>query len=120
MTKYINDNNFDIKCEHLVKDEVTLEKMQDCLKNNGCIFVRVWLDTGHYVIITKIMKNKVYIFDPYYLDKNKYKDKCVKIVLNKPFTHNRVVSLDRLFSNTKKDFSMGEVNLRECVLMNRE
>jgi len=120
MTKYINDNNFDIKCEHLVKDEVTLEKMQDCLKNNGCIFVRVWLDTGHYVIITKIIKNKVYIFDPYYLDKNKYKDKYVKIVLNNPFTHNRVVSLDRLFSNTKKDFSMGEVNFRECVLMNRE
>ena len=67
-----------------------------------------------------IIKDKVYIFDPYYLDKDKYKDKEVKIVLNKPFTHNRIVSLKRLFSETKKDFALGEKNNRECVLMIRK
>ena len=51
--------------------------------------------------------------------KNKYKDKEVKIVLNKPFTHNRVVSVKRLFSETTKDLAFGDKNKRECVLMNR-
>jgi len=119
MTKYTNSNNFGIKCEKLDNDEITIDKLAKCVKENGCIFVRVLLETGHYVIITKIIKDKAYIFDPYYLDKNKYKDKEEKIVLNKPFTHNRVVSLKRLFSETNKDFAFGDKNKRECVLMNR-
>jgi len=120
ITKYTNDNNFGMYCEKLDGNEITFEKISNCLKNKGCVFVRVWLETGHYVIITKINKNKAYIFDPYYLDKNKYKDKEVKIVLNKPFTHNRTVSVNRLFGKTKKDFSMGENDKRECVLMYRK
>ena len=47
-------------------------------------------------------------------------NKEVKIVLNKPFTHNRVVSLKRLFSETSKDFALGDKNNRECVLMIRK
>ena len=121
ITKYANSKNFGIKCEHLLGEELTLEKICDCLNNDGCVFIRCWQTCEHYAIITKINKNKVYIFDPYYLDKNEYvKDKEVKIVLNKPFTHNRVVLLDRLFSETTKDFSLGKIPNRECVLMNRK
>jgi len=119
MTKYTNDNNFGIKCEKLTGLDVTIEKITNCIKQKGCALIRCWLETGHYVIITNVIKDKVYIFDPYYLDKNKYKDKEVKIVLNKPFTHNRVVSTKRLFSETTKDFAFGDKNKRECVLMNK-
>ena len=117
--KLLNSNNFDMKCEKLDGLDVTPERIKECVKNGGCAFVRIWLEDEHYVIITNIKNDKVYIFDPYYLDKNKYKDKEVKIVLNKPFTHNRVVSIKRLFSETTKDFAFGDKNKRECVLMNR-
>lgn len=119
MTKYTNNNDFGMKCEMLYGEDVTLDKIADCIKQNGCVFIRCLLESGHYVIITNIKKDNVYIFDPYYLDKNRYNDKEVKIVLNKPFTHNRIVSLKRLFSETNKDFAMGEKNARECVLMYR-
>lgn len=119
MTKFTNENNFGIKCKKLNGLEVTIDKIIDCVKQKGCILIRCNLEGGHYVIITNVIKDKVYIFDPYYLDKNKYKDKEVKIVLNKPFTHNRVVSVKRLFSETTKDFAFGDKNKRECVLMNR-
>lgn len=119
MTNYSNSNNFGIKCEKLDGLDVTVDKIINCVNNKGCAFVRLWLEDEHYVIITNIKKDKVYIFDPYYLDKNKYKDKDVKIVLNKPFTHNRVVSLKRLFSETNKDFAFGDKEKRECVLINR-
>lgn len=120
ITRYANSKTFGIKCERLIKEEVTLDKIKKCLKDKGCVFARSWLECEHYIIITKINKNNAYIFDPYYLDKNEYdNDKDIKIVLNNPFTHNRVVSLERLFSETTKDFSLGKIDKRECVLINR-
>lgn len=120
ITRYANSKNFNVVCERLEKEEITLEKLKKCLVNNGCIFVRCWQLCEHYVIITKIDIKYAYIFDPYYLDKNEYDDDSdVKIILNKPFSHNRKVSLKRLFSETKKDFSLGIVENRECVLINK-
>ena len=72
ITRYANSKNFKVRCERLEQKEVTLEKFKECLKNNGCIFVRCWQLCEHYVIITKIDENYAYIFDPYYLDENEY------------------------------------------------
>ncbi len=95
--------------------------MEKCLKSGGCVFLRCWQECEHYVIATKIDKKHIYLFDPYYLDKETYKrDRNVKLILNKPFTHNRKVSIKRLFSETEKDFALGKVDRRECVLINRD
>lgn len=118
--RYTNSHSFQVTCKRLEKEEVTLEAMEECLKKGGCVFLRCWQECEHYVIATKIDRKTAYIFDPYYLDKNSYKrDRNVKLILNKPFTHNRRVSLKRLFSETEKDFSLGKIDRRECVLINR-
>lgn len=120
ITRYANSKNFNVKCERLGKNEVTLDKITECIKNKGCVLIRCWQGVEHYSIITNIDKKKAYIFDPYYLDKKEYdKDKQVKIILNKPFTHNRIVTLRRLMGESKSDFSLGEISRRECVLINR-
>ncbi len=120
VTKYANSKNFNVKCERLDKENVTYERIQDCINKKGCVLIRCWQECEHYSIITNINSKKAYIFDPYYLDKTEYnKDKQVKIVLNKPFTHNRVVTLKRLFGQSKSDFSLGEIARRECVLITR-
>src|SRR5574344_316520 len=106
ITRYANDHDFNVICKRLEKEEVTIDKIKECIDNKGCIFIRCWQTSEHYVIITKIDKKYAYIFDSYYFDKKEYdKDPEVKIILNKPFTHNRKVSLKRIFSETKKDFS---------------
>lgn len=120
ITRHTNENDFKVKCTHLQQEKVTLEKMYECLNNQGCIFLRCWQTIEHYVIITKMDKKYAYNFDLYYLDPKEYiKDKEVKIILNKPFTHNRKASIKRLMSATTKDFAMGIINRRECVLVNR-
>ncbi len=120
ITRYVKENHFNLFCERLEKEKVTYEKIKKCLDKNGCIFIRCWLGNEHYVIITKINKHYAYIFDPYYLDKLEYdKDKDVKIILNKPFTHNRKVAIRRLFSESTKDFALGKIENRECVLINK-
>ena len=120
ITNYANKKNFGVSCIHLTKDEITIDKLKECLNDNGVIFIRLWQTTEHYVIITKINDDKAYIFDSYYLDEDYYKnDNDVKIVLDSPFTHNRIVSITRLFSETNKDFSLGKINNRECVLITK-
>lgn len=121
ITRYANEHDFNVTCRRVDGEDVTLEGMINCIKNKGCVFVRCWQECEHYVIITKIDKKFAYIFDPYYLDKCEYdKDKSVKIILNKPFTHNRKVNINRLFSENGKDFSLGEVDRRECVFINKK
>lgn len=121
ITEYSTEHNFGIEAVRLDKEDVTLEAMKKCLGDNGCVLIRCWQLVEHYSIITKIDKKYAYIFDPYYLDKLEYdRDNAVKIIFNKPFTHNRKVSLSRVFSASKKDFSLGEVERRECVLFNRK
>ena len=94
--------------------------MKECINNNCVVFIRCYQEFEHYVIITKITKNYVYIFDPYYLERNEYdNDNSVKMILNKPFNYNRRVTIERVFSETKKDFSLGSVYNRECVLINK-
>lgn len=120
ITHYANSNNFDILCERLTGNAVSLEKMATCLADGGVILVRCWQTVEHYVIITKIKRGKLYIFDPYYLEKTYYAgDRQIKIVLNQPFTHNRVVSIKRFFAETHQDFALGPVDNRECVLIRR-
>ena len=120
ITRYANSKNFNVHCERLEKEDVTIDRIIKTLNEGGCVFIRCYQECEHYVIITKIKNKYAYLFDPYYLDKDEYNhDKEVKIILNKPFTHNRKVTLKRLTSTSTRDFALGPVDKRECVLITR-
>ena len=119
--EYANSNKqFDIKCEILYGENVTLEKMKNSLNDNGVIIARCWQDTEHYILITKIDENFAYLFDPYYLKEDYYvDDEDVAIVLHESFTHNRIVKIERLLDESLKDFSLLEKSKRSIILINR-
>ena len=121
-TKYTNENNqFDLNCEILYDEDVTLEKMQNVFNKRGVVIARCWQDTEHYVLITKIDDNFAYIFDPYYLNEDYYiDDEDVAIVLHESFTHNRIVKIERLFDESLKDFSLLEKSKRSIILILRK
>ena len=109
-----------ISCEVLCGDNVTLEKMRICLESGGVIVARCYQDEEHYVLITKIDDHFVYLFDPYYVEKDYYaKDDQVAVVLDEMFTHNRIVKIERLMGGSHKDFSLMEPEKREVVLLSR-
>jgi len=116
ITNYSKIKDFKIKCYYFENEKVNVELIKECIENKGVAFLRTYLDCEHYVIITDIDEEKAYIFDSYYLDSNYYdEDKKVKIIFDKPFNYNRVVSLKRLDTETSKDFSLGPIEKRECV-----
>ena len=124
LTGFINDyaieNKFPIHAEHITGEAVTEELLRNRTGENSAIVAGVWLTTfEHYVLITKIEHDKVYIFDPYYVDKKRYdNDEMVEIVPDAPKTHNRIVKIDRLMG-TEKDLCMGEVDRREVLVILR-
>ena len=120
ITKYSKSNDFKISCEILEKENVTLERIKECLDNNGCVLARCYQLDEHYVLITKIDDNFAYIFDPYYVEEDYYyNDEQVAVILNQRFTHNRLVKIQRLFNQSKQDFSLMEIEKREVVLINK-
>ena len=117
---YSKKNSFDLHCEYYRNKEVTLSKISNCLKENGCVVLRTFLDVDHYVLITRMDEEYVYIFDPYNLEDDYYEDD-VEIIDNKPFEYNRKVGIERFKSVSRtKNFALGSVDRRECLLLNRK
>ena len=102
--------------------DVTIDSLKSFLMENRVILLRTYLlGSEHYVIVTKIDDGFVYIRDPYYLDAWFYdNDKDVDIILGHIFDFNRRISLKRFISHSKKDFSLGPINWRECTLIQKK
>ena len=115
INEYANEKNFNINCFYS-NGESTIEDFINCIKESGVILIRIYQTYEHYVLITNIKNKKAYIFDPYYNGKNfKVEDAAINFIMNKPFNYNVVVDLERLFEESKRDFSMGMKNKRESV-----
>lgn len=120
ITNYTNTHDFKLKAHHYLNKEVTIDIIKDTINKSGCIVLRTYQDVEHYVLITNIDDNYVYIWDPYYLENTYYDtDKKIEIIFDKPFSYNRKITLDRFLSETHRDFALGPINNRECLCFNR-
>lgn len=116
ITDYANAKDFNVICTRCEGSEVTKELIEQEMQKGAVLFIRCYQTCEHYVIITSMDEENAYIWDSYYFDENYYdEDNEVEIIFDKPFSYNRIVKLKRLFSNTKKDFSLLPEDLREMV-----
>lgn len=121
LCEYSKTKDFGLECKYLSGEEVTIDAISNCLKKNGCVNFRTYQTCEHYVTITGIDDEYVYIFDPYYSDEEHYKsNKFIKCVLNEPFKYNRIVKLERFISETKHEFALGPIEKREALLLRRK
>ena len=120
ITEYVNRNSFGISCVHLENYAVDVKAIKKCIADGGCALVRTFHRDGHFVVVTGIDDNYVYLWDSYYLGETYYDDEVqVTIIFNKPFHYNRQVSLKRFMAETNQDFALGPLDRRECVLFNK-
>lgn len=92
----------------------------ECLNEGGVAVTRVYF-TGslyHYVLITEVDDEFVYVFDPCYREKD-FKEDDIEIVLDKPFKYNRKIKRTWFDSTEEKKYAMSENQERECVLVYR-
>ena len=118
--------NFPISCEFLSGEDVYLSqngKIIGALQQGGAVVLRLFLDVGHYVLLTGIEGDGIYLFDPYYeelddpeLDEE-YFSEGITFVTDQPKRANRLVSIDRLNRLTEGFYEMGPYEIREALIV---
>lgn len=102
-------------CVSLAEDS-TLTRV---LQGGGAAVVHIFLDgIGHYVLLTGIEENRVYMFDPYF-DPGITGADGVLMDNSHPFSYNRIVPVSLLDGQERVSYSMGPDPTRECVLLMR-
>lgn len=118
--------HFPISCEFLSGEDVYLSKSSkiiEALQQGGAVVLRLFLDVGHYVLLTGIDGDDIYLFDPYYeesddpnLDPQFFGD-GISFITDQPKTANRKVSMQRINRLTEGFYEMGPYSIREAVIM---
>ena len=71
-------------------------------------------------MLNGIKDGMVYMFDPYYGDKDYEKYPQVQVVLDKPFAYNRIVPVEMFNTEKFSLYGLGSVDQREAVLLGNE
>lgn len=118
--------DFPIHCEHIAGEDVVItpdSKIGTALKKGGVIVLRLFLDVGHYVLVTGMEEDRVLLFDPYYeegddpnLDEE-YKTEEIRFIPDQPKKANRSVAASRMNSTGTGYYEMGNFPLREALIM---
>lgn len=118
--------NFPISCEFLSGNEVHItstSKIIYALQQGGVVVLRLFLDVGHYVLLTGIEGDSIYLFDPYYEEEDdpelseEYFEPGITFINNQPKRANRLISIERLNRTSEGFYEMGPYPIREAVLV---
>lgn len=119
---------FPLNCKFLSGDAVSLTNDSEiiaALKQGGVAVVRLYLDVGHYVLLTGIEEDRILLFDPYYeevddpdLDEE-YSEEGISFIYHQPKKANRAISMERMNRISKGYYEMGEYPCREALIMFR-
>lgn len=124
LNEFSKCHNLKLKCETLECNEINLNnngKILRCINNNGVAAVKVYFgypDIYHYVLLTSIDDNYVYVFDPYYRKRN-FKNKKIEIIVDTPELFNRKINKSLFAEKEKNFYAMGLLEDRECTLLYR-
>ena len=108
-----------IHCEVMNGNEVRINqnsRIAECLGQGGTVVAKVMLGVWHYVLITGIDSEYIYVFDPYYRVKP-FNRKGIDIISDAPTRMNRRIRHDIMNSEGKGDYALGKEDGRECVLL---
>ena len=121
LNHFAAQTKFPLMTEYFQNEDICIENdcyVGEAVRNGSVAVVRLFYDEEHYVLITKIENDLVYMFDPHYRTIGNYgMAKDIKLIKDKPREYNTVFSLERLNSEGKGYYMMGPKEDREIILM---
>lgn len=111
-----------VSSQYLFGKEVGLSqngRLRDALRRGGVAVIRVDFEGWHYVLLTGIQDDLVYLFDPYYRD-TPFDDSALRMVAGHPAEYNRIVPTRYFERETQDVYAFGPVEGREAVLLFNE
>ena len=107
-----------IRSEYLTGRDVNLgdsSRIVSALRRGGAAVVRLDLDGWHYVLLTGMEGDSVYVFDPYDLSEPTMED--VTVVTGQDERCNRIVPRARFETQERCPYGFGPYAQREAVLL---
>jgi hypothetical protein len=108
-----------IHCEMLTGDKVSISqnsKIAECLGQGGVVVARLMLGCWHYVLLTGIDEEYVYLFDPYYRIKP-FQEEGIEMIKDCPSKYNRKVKHEVLNREGKRNYNLGKLEDREGIML---
>lgn len=108
----------DIHSSYITGHSVNLGQqslLRSALMRGGAAVVRLDLDCWHYVLLTGIEDEQVYLFDPYLLPEP-FPVPGVRVV-NDAFAYNRIIPVSMFESEQIHPYAFGPYETREAVLL---
>lgn len=118
--------HFPIHCEFLDGENVYLSKagrIVTALQQGGAVVLRLYLEVGHYVLLTGVKGDEIFLFDPYYVEADdpeldpEFLEEGITFVTDQPKRANRIVSMQRLNQLSRGFYEMGEYENREALIL---
>ena len=121
VSEFARQKMIPLKSLYLTGEKIGLSMIVGCLKREGCVNVKTYRDGyEHYVMLTDIDDDYVYMFDPYYCYASEYRNNPnVDVIVDMPFNYNRKVKLEHFLSEKKQDYMFGPVRDREIIWFER-
>lgn len=120
INEFAEQKNIPVYCKYLRGADSTFLKIRACLKAGGCVSMKTYHGDEHYVTLTAIDDEYVYLFDPYFKAAEDYRNnKYIEYIAGMPFSFNRRVRLEYFLSEKRNEFSMGPIEKREALLFRR-
>ncbi len=111
----------DLRCTYLTGEAVTLSEgsaLREAIRSGGVAVAFIDLDGWHYILLTGAQEDRVYAFDPWILPEP-FPVPDVVTDTDHPYLYNRVVPLSRMESTDIHPYSLGPLEMREAVLLER-
>ena len=93
--------------------------LRDALHLGGAAVVRLEFGGWHYVLLTGIRGDQVYLFDPYYRSEP-FEDSALRMDHEHPMEYNRIVPVRYFEQEQREIYAFGPKEGREAVLLFNE
>ena len=114
--------HFPISSRYLSGEAVNFRQdssLRDALRRGGAAVVRVDFEGWHYVLLTDIQGDNVFLFDPYYRE-GPFAGEAIQVVIDHPTSYNRIVPTRYFERETQEVYAFGPIEGREAVLLFNE
>ena len=113
---YAKEKHIPLSSKYYSGEDVNLLTIRNCLLAGGCVDLKTTRRGRHYVTITKMDDEYMYIFDPYFRPVESYRPQLgIEVVLDKPFEYNRKIKIEKFIQETKSELNLGTKSEREAI-----
>ena len=119
LNNYAESHNFKMVINYYRAQDVTLAKILEEMNHQAVIVLRTKFNEEHYVLITNVDEDNVYVFDSYYLDKSHFNNDGIKLIMDKPYSYNRKIKISHFDQELKKDYTLGKLSNREIIIIRK-